>query len=79
MRINFGKLGYTTQEPPELAIPIESPTLVRDLVKLHLKELGFSISDLAALLRMEEPECASIYLPQAGLQLVTPISIMRMA
>jgi Zn-dependent peptidase ImmA (M78 family)/transcriptional regulator with XRE-family HTH domain len=79
MRINFGKLGYTTQEPPELAIPIESPTLIRDLVKLHLKELGFSLSDLATLLRMEESECGSLYLPQAGLQLVAPISIMRMA
>lgn len=78
MRINFGKMGYATQEPPELAIPIEAPTLMRDLVQLHIKNLGYSISELAALLRMEESECSSLYLPSAGLQLVTP-SVLRMA
>jgi Zn-dependent peptidase ImmA (M78 family)/transcriptional regulator with XRE-family HTH domain len=77
MRINLGKLGYTTKEPPELAIPIETPTLMRDLVKLHTRDLNYSTSDLAALLRMEEPECISSYLPPGGLQLVTPV--LRMA
>ena len=79
MRINFGKMGYTTQEPPELAIPIESPTLMRDLIKLHTSDLSYNISDLSVLLRMEEEECGAIYLPQTGLKLVGPFPVLRMA
>jgi Zn-dependent peptidase ImmA (M78 family) len=79
IRISFGRMGYLTQEPPELAIPIESPTLMRDLVKLHTKDLGYTISDLAALLRIEEPECHSLYIEHAGLQLVPQVSTLRLA
>jgi len=79
MRINFGKTGYASQEPPELAIPVETPTLMRDLVKLHTTDLCYSISDLSVLLRMEEQECGSLYLPQTGLQLVGPFPVLRMA
>jgi Zn-dependent peptidase ImmA (M78 family)/transcriptional regulator with XRE-family HTH domain len=71
MRINFGKLGYTTQEPPELAIPIEKPSLIGDLIGLHIRNLGYSLADLAALLRMREDECASSYLRPAGLHIVS--------
>jgi Zn-dependent peptidase ImmA (M78 family)/transcriptional regulator with XRE-family HTH domain len=73
MRINFSKHGYGTQEPPELGIPVETPTLLQDLVKLHTKDLGYSLSDLSDLLRMEEDECAETFLPQPGLRLMSPV------
>jgi Zn-dependent peptidase ImmA (M78 family)/transcriptional regulator with XRE-family HTH domain len=73
MRINFSKHGYGTQEPPELGIPVETPTLLQDLVKLHTKDLGYSLSDLSDLLRMDEDECAETFLPQPGLRLMSPV------
>jgi Zn-dependent peptidase ImmA (M78 family)/transcriptional regulator with XRE-family HTH domain len=77
MRIKFGKLGYGTQEPPELSIPVEAPTLLHDLVKLHTQDLGYSLSDLSALLRMDEGECAAAFMPQSGPKLMS--SVLRMA
>lgn len=79
MRINFGKLGYNTQEPPELSIPIETPTLMQDLISLHTSSLRYSVADLSSLLRMEESECSAIYIPQAGLKLVSSALGFRMA
>jgi hypothetical protein len=70
MRMNFSKVGYHIQEPPELPIQIESPTLMKDLISLHLNELRFSLREFAVLLRMTESECAKAYVPQSGLQLV---------
>ncbi len=70
MRIQFGKLGYTTHEPPELEVPLERPTLLTDLLRLHTKALGYTLDELAILLNLLPEECEHIYLPQEGLQLV---------
>lgn len=48
-------------EPPELDFPLEEPRTVSDLVSLHLKEMGYSISDLSKMLIMNEGELAKTY------------------
>jgi hypothetical protein len=73
MRINFGKLHYNTREPAELDIPLEKPALLSQLVHAHLKDLGFSIADLAKLLHLLPEECGELYAPdlvRPGLRLI---------
>jgi Zn-dependent peptidase ImmA (M78 family) len=70
MRINFGKLGYSTQEPPELAISIEEPTIISELIDLHLMKLRFSTAELAKLLRMQLDEFRTTYLRSINPHLV---------
>ena len=77
MRINFSKHGYGTQEPPELSIPVETPSLLSDLVKLHTKDLGYSLSDLSTLLHMDQAECCEAFMPRSGLRLIS--TVLRMA
>ena len=74
MRINFSKLHYNTREPAELDIPLETPTLLFQLVQAHLKELAFSLEDLAKLLHLLPDECCELYTPdsaRSGLKLIT--------
>jgi Zn-dependent peptidase ImmA (M78 family) len=53
--------GYRLREPPELDFPREQPTVVTQLVDYHLKALGYTSSDLAALLNVNEPELRELY------------------
>ena len=52
--------GMRTKEPD--TVPVESPTVIKDLIELHMNQLGYSISDLANLLTLEENELRSLYL-----------------
>jgi Zn-dependent peptidase ImmA (M78 family)/transcriptional regulator with XRE-family HTH domain len=82
MRINFSKLHYNTNEPPELDFPLERPTLLPQLVSAHLQDLNFSLEDLARLLNLKAEECSDLYAPELGrngLRLITPPSVPRMA
>jgi len=63
--MKMGKAGYRTKEPAELEIPIEEPTLFRDILSSHLNELNYSTSDLSSLLDMKEHELRSKYLGKA--------------
>ncbi|WP_129610400.1 MULTISPECIES: hypothetical protein [Rhodoplanes] len=49
------------REPPESDIPPEQPTTVNDLLNLHLEEMGYSISDLASMMRIHESEAIRLY------------------
>ena len=62
-------LGYRTREPNP--IERERPRLFAELVDLHLRDLGYSESELAAHLRLEEPELRLVAgLKRGGLQVV---------
>lgn len=72
----FKKLSVAnmrTKEPD--TIPIEQPTVMSDLINLHLNELGCSVADLARLLALEEEEFRSLYLENSdnrmGLRVVS--------
>ena len=52
--------GMRTKEPD--TVPVESPTVIKDLIELHMNQLGYSISDLANLLTLEENELRSLCL-----------------
>ncbi|MBC6443298.1 MAG: hypothetical protein GDA53_09355 [Rhodobacteraceae bacterium] len=38
--------GYRRTEPPELALDVETPTVLAEILRLHFEDLGYSISDL---------------------------------
>jgi len=67
----MGKAGYRLNEPPELAIPQEKPSLIGELVELHLKELGYTVDQLSDKLAYRAEEFASVYLiPNRHLKLL---------
>ena len=63
--MQFGKAGYRTREPQHLDIPVEEPRVFQEIIKLHTGKLGFSVSDLARVVNLEETETQSIYAPRS--------------
>jgi len=64
--------GYKTQEPPELAFPVEEPTLLRTIIDTHTRDLGLSHKDLARIVALCEDEMLDVYkLRPRGLRAVT--------
>ncbi len=57
----FSSSNIRLREPPELDFPIETPTVLPDLIKAHLEQLGYSIADLASLLHIQSHELSSLY------------------
>lgn len=53
--------GYRTREPKEFDIQLESGKLGRQLVDLHMKELGYSLEELADALRTNPHEFAEMH------------------
>lgn len=51
-------------------IELESPTKLREIVEYHLKELGYSIPDLARLLWVRPEDLEAAYMPRPGIRLV---------
>lgn len=50
----MGKAGITRlQEPPELNVPLEEPTLLTEIVDFHAKELGYTAEQLSDLLPLD--------------------------
>lgn len=49
------------QEPPELDFPHEEPKTLKAVLKLHLEELGYSISELAEAVYLQESEFCEKY------------------
>jgi Zn-dependent peptidase ImmA (M78 family) len=49
------------REPPELDFAPEIPQTLSDLVSLHIKDLGYSLADLAKMLSMNQQEVAKTY------------------
>lgn len=60
----MGAAGYRLREPPELDIPVEKPTLLAELIDLHIKELGYSEEQLSDMLACDVDEFIELYMPQ---------------
>ncbi|HWX54076.1 MAG TPA: XRE family transcriptional regulator [Verrucomicrobiae bacterium] len=54
---------HSYREPEETDIPIETPSLLDELVQTHLKGLGYSVSEISAMIDEFEPEFTKKYLP----------------
>jgi Zn-dependent peptidase ImmA (M78 family)/transcriptional regulator with XRE-family HTH domain len=54
--MKMGQAGLRRREPTELDIPVEEPTLFAELMDTYRQDLGYSISDLSALLTVHEHE-----------------------
>jgi len=64
--------GYRLREPPELDFPHEQPTLVKNLLDVHLGPLGYSAEDLVTLLHAYDSELASLYPLTASMSSARP-------
>jgi Zn-dependent peptidase ImmA (M78 family) len=58
----LGSVGITRlKEPAELAVPLEQPTLLNELVEFHSKELGYTPEQMSELLCLEVDEFLEKY------------------
>lgn len=48
-------------EPPELDFPSEEATVLPDLIEAHVRQLGYSVSDLAGMLHLNPSELSLLY------------------
>lgn len=62
--MQMGKYGYRTNEPSQFNIPIEKPTLLAEIIQVHLTELGFSMKDLSEFLCCIYEEFKNKYYPE---------------
>lgn len=53
--------GWRTKEPSELDFPHEKPTVLSAIIKAHLSDLGFTMSDLTQLVPLHESEFVKMY------------------
>ena len=56
--------GYRRVEPN--AFPLEQPTLLSEIVRVHVEDLDFSLEDLCALLSLESEEVRALYKPDVA-------------
>jgi Zn-dependent peptidase ImmA (M78 family) len=61
LRIQMGTAGLRTREPVELDVPVERPRLQRELIELHLKDLGYSASELCMMLASTPQDFAELH------------------
>ncbi len=62
--------GYRKAEPPELDLKVEMPTVLPEILRLHMEELGYGISELAQALRSSEEKLRALHsLPGANTRL----------
>jgi len=57
----MAKNGYKRREPPRLDFPIEKPSLLYDLIKLHADKLDYSETELCRLLCLMSDEFKELY------------------
>lgn len=63
--MRMGEAGYRRAEPPELDVASEAPSLLQEIIDVHLSDLGYSIDELARLLDCKPETLARDY----GIQL----------
>lgn len=62
--VQLSKAGYKTKEPAELDIPVEDPSLLKEIIDTHRFKLKYGVSELSHLLAISEQEVKSTYLGQ---------------
>jgi hypothetical protein len=55
----MGRAGYRLREPVD--IQLERPTLLAELVSMHLRDLGYGIDKLSDALALEKEDFAKMY------------------
>lgn len=68
LSITYSKAGYSRGEPCPLER--ESPSILSRMIDFHLRDLGYSVSDLAKLLLLQEDDLRRAYIPRRHLELV---------
>jgi Zn-dependent peptidase ImmA (M78 family)/transcriptional regulator with XRE-family HTH domain len=68
--MQMGKFGYRNREPHEEQIPHEHPSLLKELVDLHLSDLEYTKHELAHALMMSERDFEQTYQAQGGIRVV---------
>jgi Zn-dependent peptidase ImmA (M78 family) len=53
--------GWRLREPPELDFEHEKPTVLRSIINAHLREFGYSLTDLSNLVPIHENEFVKMY------------------
>ena len=56
----MGKMGYRTQEPIELNLSPEEPTLFKEIVTTYIDDMAFSINDLSNLIYWQAPQTEAL-------------------
>lgn len=54
-------LRIKLNEPPELDFPMEEPAVITKIIQEHIDSLGYSKSDLACILHIQEEDFTSMY------------------
>ncbi|WP_299736041.1 ImmA/IrrE family metallo-endopeptidase [uncultured Roseobacter sp.] len=57
----ISSMGYRKSEPPELDFDIEQPSVLPEIIKLHLEDLGYDVSDLAKALHSSEDDLKALH------------------
>ena len=62
-RKTFRARPQNSQNSPKIPveIPVEQPSVLRELIQVHRTDLGYSDADLCALLRVEPEEFSELY------------------
>ena len=54
-------LGYRRNEPPELDFPAEVPTVLPEMIRVHVEDLGYEVQDLCSVLHVFEDDLQRIH------------------
>jgi hypothetical protein len=65
--MQMSKAGYRTKEPVD--IPAEQPMVIREIIEVYLKELGYTVFELCNLLSIRENEFEKLYSEPAHIRL----------
>lgn len=68
LSVSYSKAGYSRGEP--FPLERESPALLPRMVEFHLRDLSYSVAELAQLLLIEEEDLRRAYIPRRHLELV---------
>ena len=49
-------MGYRRREPVELDFPPEKPSVLPEILRVHLEDLGYGMQDLAQILHVYEDD-----------------------
>lgn len=69
LMINYSKAGYSRGEP--FPINVEEPRLLSEMIAFHLENLGYSISDMANFIKLDQSEFENMYIERPHLRIVS--------
>jgi len=65
----ISSLGYRKKEP--IFLTPEEPTLLREIINVHINELEYSTTELSELLHLNENEFFNTYMKKSNLKIIT--------